>query len=70
MDAVISVDTAVLHVAGGLGVPVYILLVKGADWRWMRGRADTPWYPAARLFRITSYNVCYTKLLRRDRRGH
>lgn len=51
MDAVISVDTAALHLAGGLGVPVYILLVKGADWRWMRDRARTPWYPSARLLR-------------------
>lgn len=51
MDAVVSVDTAALHVAGGLGVPVYVLLVKGADWRWMRDRADTPWYPSARLLR-------------------
>lgn len=51
MDAVISVDTALLHVAGGLGVPVYVLLVKGADWRWMRDRGRTPWYPSARLLR-------------------
>lgn len=51
MDAVVSVDTAALHVAGGLGVPVYVLLVKGADWRWMRDRAETPWYPSARLLR-------------------
>lgn len=51
MDAVISVDTAALHLAGGLGVPVYILLVKGADWRWMRDRDRTPWYPSARLLR-------------------
>jgi len=51
MDAVISVDTAALHLAGGLGVPVYILLVKGADWRWMRDRRETPWYPSARLLR-------------------
>lgn len=51
MDAVISVDTAALHVAGGLGVPVYILLMAQGDWRWLRDRADTPWYPSARLLR-------------------
>ena len=51
MDALVSVDTAALHLAGGLGVPVYILLVKGADWRWMRDRTATPWYPSARLLR-------------------
>lgn len=51
LDALISVDTAALHLAGGLGVPVYILLVKGADWRWMRDATTTPWYPSARLLR-------------------
>ncbi|MFQ3680325.1 MAG: tetratricopeptide repeat-containing glycosyltransferase family protein, partial [Pseudanabaenaceae cyanobacterium] len=51
LDLVISVDTAVAHVAGALGKPVWILLPFAADWRWGRDRPDTPWYPTARLFR-------------------
>jgi tetratricopeptide (TPR) repeat protein len=51
LDLVISIDTAVAHLAGALGRPVWILLPFAADWRWMRGRADSPWYPTARLFR-------------------
>ncbi len=51
MDLVISVDTAVAHLAGALGLPVWILLQHAADFRWLRGRDDSPWYPTARLFR-------------------
>lgn len=51
MDAVVSVDTAIVHLAGGLGKPVYVLLAFNPDWRWMLGRDDSPWYPTARLFR-------------------
>jgi len=51
LDLVITVDTALAHLAGALGKPVWTLLPFAADWRWMRGRADTPWYPAMRLFR-------------------
>jgi tetratricopeptide (TPR) repeat protein len=51
MDLVISVDTAVAHLAGALGKPVWLLLPLGADWRWMRKRQDSPWYPTMRLFR-------------------
>ncbi|HYD63842.1 tetratricopeptide repeat-containing glycosyltransferase family protein [Azospirillum sp.] len=51
LDLVISVDTSVAHLAGALGKPVWILLARNADWRWLVDRDDTPWYPTARLFR-------------------
>jgi Tetratricopeptide repeat/Glycosyltransferase family 9 (heptosyltransferase) len=51
LDLVIAADTAVVHLAGALGKPVWILLPKAADWRWLLERSDSPWYPTARLFR-------------------
>ena len=51
LDLVISVDTAVAHLAGTLDRPVWILTPFDADWRWLLGRSDSPWYPTARLFR-------------------
>lgn len=51
LDLVIAVDTSLAHLAGALGKPVWILLSAVADWRWFDGRADSPWYPTARLFR-------------------
>src|SRR5262249_10518349 len=51
MDVVVSVDTAVAHVAGALGVPVLIMLPESPDFRWMLDRSDSPWYPTAKLFR-------------------
>ncbi len=53
LDLVISVDTSVAHLAGGLGRPVWILLPYTPDYRWLLDREDSPWYPAARLFRQT-----------------
>jgi tetratricopeptide (TPR) repeat protein len=54
LDLVITVDTAVAHLAGAMGKPVWVVLMFAADWRWMVGRDDTPWYPTMRLFRQTS----------------
>jgi ADP-heptose:LPS heptosyltransferase len=51
LDLVITVDTAVAHLAGALGRPVWILVAKPSDWRWLLDREDSPWYPTARLFR-------------------
>jgi ADP-heptose:LPS heptosyltransferase len=51
LDLVISVDTSVAHLAGGLGAPVWIALLFTPDWRWQMKRTDSPWYPHARLFR-------------------
>jgi len=53
MDLVISVDTAPAHLAGALGTPTWLLLAQSADWRWLRERGDSPWYPNMRLFRQT-----------------
>jgi len=50
---VITVDTAIAHLAGALAKPVWTLLPLAPDWRWMLEREDTPWYPTMRLFRQT-----------------
>lgn len=51
LDLVICVDTAIAHLAGALGKPVWLLLPFAPDWRWMLERSDSPWYPTMRLFR-------------------
>jgi Flp pilus assembly protein TadD len=54
LDLVIAPDTAVAHLAGSLGLPVWVPLSKVCDWRWLKDREDCPWYPTARLFRQTT----------------
>ena len=51
LDLVITVDTAIVHLAAGLGKPTWLLDRMGGDWRWLRGRDDSPWYPSLRIFR-------------------
>ncbi len=51
LDAVVTVDTAVAHLAGALGRPVHVMLPFAGEWRWLMGRDDSPWYPTMRLHR-------------------
>ena len=51
LDLVLSADSAITHVAAGLGRPAWLALARVPDWRWMLDRADSPWYPSVRLFR-------------------
>ena len=68
LDAVIAVDTAVAHLAGAMGKPLFLLLPFAADFRWLRERQDSPWYPTARLYRQPQFGDWdgAVRTLRRD----
>jgi hypothetical protein len=51
LDLLISCDTSVVHLAGALGVPVWLALLADSEWRWLLDRTDSPWYPSMRIFR-------------------
>lgn len=51
LDLVVTCDTSIAHLAGALGAPVWVALKHVAEWRWLRERVDSPWYPSMRLFR-------------------
>ena len=51
LDLVITIDTAMAHLAGAMGVPAWVLLKSSPDWRWLMERSDSPWYSSLRLFR-------------------
>ena len=53
LDLVISPDTAIVHLAGALGVPTWLMLPTIPHWVWLLDRTDSPWYPSTRLFRQT-----------------
>jgi tetratricopeptide (TPR) repeat protein len=57
VDLVVSSDTSIAHLAGALGVPVWVALAASADWRWLLEREDSPWYPGMRLFRQTAWGA-------------
>ena len=64
LDAVVSVDTSMAHLAGAIGKPVHILLSYNADARWHENRSDTPWYPTVTLFRQGADNQWASPLAR------
>jgi hypothetical protein len=64
VDMVISIDNSTVHLAGALGLPVWVLLPFAAEWRWQLGRSDCPWYPSLRLFRQSETCNWETVILR------
>jgi hypothetical protein len=66
LDLIIAVDTSTAHVAAAMGKPVWLVLPFVAEWRWLIGRSDTPWYPTMRLFRqpkLNDWDGAITKMI-------
>ena len=57
LDLVVTCDTSIAHLAGALAAPVWVALKRDAEWRWLTGRSDSPWYPTMRLFRQSQRGV-------------
>jgi hypothetical protein len=55
-DGLVSIDSSPVHLAGGLGRPVWVMLSFVHDWRWLQNRGDSPWYPSVKLFRQDAPN--------------
>ena len=51
LDLVITIDTALAHLAGAMGIPTLLLVPYLPDWRWLMGRPDSPWYPSMQIYR-------------------
>ena len=68
LDLVITSDTAIVHLAGALGVAVWVALPFAPDWRWLLDREDSPWYPTVRLFRQKEVRATGRAFLRRSAR--
>lgn len=56
LDLIVTVDTSIVHLAGALGRPTWLLNRHGSEWRWLLDRADSPWYPSVRIFRQPAPN--------------
>jgi hypothetical protein len=69
LDLVITIDTGIAHLAGALGKPVWTMLHVAPDWRWLTERSDSPWYPTARLFRMTPTEWLGPECSKPGRRG-
>ncbi len=65
LDLVIAVDTAVAHLAGAMGKPVWLLIPFSPDWRWMLEREDSPWYPSMRVFRQLAFDEGWRPVVER-----
>ena len=57
LDLLVSIDSSVAHLAGALGKPVWLMLRKAGEWRWLHDRSDSPWYPKHRIFRQQSHGA-------------